>query len=161
MHDAAASRPHDRQAAAVIEYARALDARDWPAYRALFAEQIAIDYGAIGSLVGDITADDWTRRCRTLEGFDATAHRILDPQVAIDGDKAVVRSIVEAVHFVAGPPGEICMGDLIGHYTHRLHRHDRWRIVAVTLDQVEFPAGRAAFDAVFATARAIHERTMR
>ena len=43
----------DREAAvaAVTAYADALDARDWGAYRALFTDRIAIDYGAIGSLV--------------------------------------------------------------------------------------------------------------
>ena len=50
----------DREAAvaAVTSYAGALDARDWDAYHALFTDEIAIDYGAIGSLVAIIPADD-------------------------------------------------------------------------------------------------------
>src|SRR3546814_781760 len=41
----------DREAVAAVVtcYATALDARDWDAYRALFTDEIAIDYGAIGS----------------------------------------------------------------------------------------------------------------
>ena len=41
----------DREAAAAVVtcYATALDARDWRAYRALFTDEIAIDYGAIRS----------------------------------------------------------------------------------------------------------------
>ena len=40
----------DREAAVAVvtAYATALDARDWGAYRALFSDRIAIDYGAIG-----------------------------------------------------------------------------------------------------------------
>ena len=87
----------DREAAVVVvtAYAAALDARDWGAYRALFADRIAIDYGAIGSIVATIDADEWTRRCRALEGFDATAHRLHNLRAEIEGDRAVVSGIVD------------------------------------------------------------------
>ena len=140
--------------AAVTCYASALDARDWTAYRALFTDDIAIDYGAIGSLVGVVAADEWTDRCRALEGFDATAHRLSNISVAIDGDDATVTSIVDAAHFVTAD-GTVLVGDLIGRYTHHLVRADGWRIAGVTLTAVGYPAGKAAFDHAFAAARAI------
>ncbi|WP_176473394.1 nuclear transport factor 2 family protein [Sphingopyxis sp. GW247-27LB] len=146
----------DREAAvaAVTSYAGALDARDWDAYHALFTDEIAIDYGAIGSLVAIIPADEWTNRCRALEGFDATAHRLHNIVTAIDGDAALVTSIVDAAHFIALDDREL-MGDLIGHYAHRLVRENGWKIAGVTLTVVGYPAGKAAFDAAFAAARAI------
>ena len=145
----------DREAAVAVvtAYAAALDARDWGAYRALFADRIAIDYGAIGSIVATIDADEWTRRCRALEGFDATAHRLHNLRAEIEGDRAVVTGIVDAAHFIT-VDGAALMGDLVGHYTHHLIRDGRWRIAGVTLTVAGYPAGKPAFDAAFAAARA-------
>jgi hypothetical protein len=146
----------DREAAAaaVTAYATALDARNWRVYRALFTPEIAIDYGAIGSLVATVAADEWTNRCRTLEGFDATAHRLHNIAAAIDGDHATVTSIVDAAHFVE-TGGQALMGDLIGHYTHHLVRQNGWKIAGVSLTVAGYPAGKAAFDVAFTAARAI------
>ncbi|SKB25789.1 nuclear transport factor 2 family protein [Sphingopyxis flava] len=146
----------DRKAAvaAVTAYADALDARDWAGYRALFTDRIAIDYGAIGSLVATVTAEEWTNRCRALEGFDATAHRLHNMVAVIEGDAALVTSIVDAAHFVS-IGGKELMGDLIGRYTHRLVREHGWKIAGVTLGVAGYPAGKDAFDASFAMARTI------
>lgn len=146
----------DREAAAAVVtcYASALDARDWASYRALFTDEIAIDYGSIGSLVATVPADEWTNRCRALEGFDATAHQLHNVIATIDGDRATVTSIVDAVH-VVGVEDRALLGDLIGRYTHRLVRQDGWKIAGVTLSVVAYPAGKEAFEAAFAAARAI------
>lgn len=151
----------DREAAAAVVtcYAAALDARDWGAYRALFTDDIAIDHGAIGSLAATVSADEWTERCKTLEGFDATAHQLHNIVATIDRDRATVNSIVDAVHFIALDDRAL-LGDLIGRYTHRLVRQDGWKIAGVTLTIVGYPAGKDAFDTAFAAARAIFsERT--
>src|SRR5690606_34329957 len=140
-------------AAVVTCYATALDARDWRAYRALFTDEVAIDYGAIGSLVATISADEWTNRCRTLEGFDATAHQLHNIIATINGDRATVTSIVDAVH-VVGVENRALLGDLIGRYTHRLVRQDGWKIAGVTLTGVAYAAGKEAFEAAFAAAPA-------
>lgn len=146
----------DGQAAAAVVscYAAALDARDWAAYRALFADEIAIDYGAIGSLVATMSSDLWTDRCRSLEGFDATAHRLSNLNAVVSGDFVTVTSIVDAAHFVT-VGDSVLLGDLIGRYTHHLLRQDGWKIVGVTLTVVGYPAGKPAFDDAFAAARAI------
>ena len=150
----------DREAAAsvVLAYASALDARDWVRYRSLFTEEIAIDYGAIGSIISVIAADEWTNRCRALEGFDATAHRLHNVDCRIEGDTAIVTSIVDAAHFVT-VGDEVLIGDLIGHYTHHLRRQPAiqlgWKISGVTLTVAGYPAGKAAFDNAFTAARAI------
>src|SRR3546814_4471229 len=85
----------DAAVAAVTSYASARDARDWDAYRALFTDEIAIDYGAIGSLVATVPATEWTNRCKALEGFDATAHQLHNVIATIKGDRATVTSIVD------------------------------------------------------------------
>lgn len=146
----------DREAAAAVVtgYADALDARDWPGYRALFTDHILIDYGAIGSLVDRIPADDWVDRCRALEGFDATAHRLHNLSVTIDDDIATVTSIVDALHVVQAE-GLTLIADLVGRYTHRLRREGGWKIAGVTLTVVGYPAGRVAFDMAFVAARAL------
>lgn len=145
----------DREAAVAVVtcYAAALDARDWSAYRALLTDKIAIDYGAIGSVVATIGDNEWTNRCRALEGFDATAHRLHNIVAMIDGDRATVTSIVDAVHFIALDDRTL-LGDLIGRYTHQLVRGDGWKISGVTLTVVCYPAGQDAFKAAFAAARA-------
>lgn len=143
----------DAAAAVVVGYAEALDARDWRAFRALFTDSIHLDYGAIGSIVGPISADDWTARCRSLEGFDSTAHRLHNIRAIVEGDTATINSIVDAAHFIE-EGGAVLMGDLIGRYTHRLQRGDGWKITGVTLTVSGYPAGRAAFETAFAAARA-------
>ncbi len=145
----------DREAAAAVVtcYAAALDARDWAMYRALFTDEIAIDYGAIGSLAATVSADEWTNRCKALEGFDATAHQLHNIVATVDRDRATVTSIVDAVHFIARDD-RVLLGDLIGRYMHRLVRQDGWKIAGVTLAVVGYPAGKLAFDAAFAAARA-------
>ncbi len=155
MTSAAADAFLDGQAAAAValSYADALDARDWAAFRALFMTEIELDYSAIGSVTGRISADEWTARCRALEGFDGTAHRLHNVRPHIEGDRATVTSIVDAAHFVE-VGGEVLMGDLIGRYTHQLVREDGWKIWGVTLTVVGYPAGRAAFEAAFTAARA-------
>jgi hypothetical protein len=147
----------DREAAiaAVVDYATALDARDWPAYRALFTDQIAIDYGAIGSIMATIAADEWTKRCRALEGFDATAHQLHNLVAVVDGDTAQVTGIVNAVHFVTTDQG-VLMPQLIGRYHHQLKRSAvGWLISGVALGVVGYPGGQDVFVAGFAASRAI------
>ena len=41
----------------------------------------------------------------SLEGFDATAHRLHNISADITGDRAVVRCIVDAAHFIAVSSG--------------------------------------------------------
>ena len=80
---------------------------------------------------------------------------------AIDGDRAIVTSIVDAVHFIS-LDDRVLIGDLIGRYTHHLVRQDDWKIAAVTLAVVGYPAGKPAFEAAFAAARTqFAERTPR
>ena len=135
---------------AVVAYAMALDARDWTAYRALFEDEIDVDYSALGSIRATMPAQDWVDRCKVLGAFDATQHKVSNFQIAIDGAAAEVTSYVDAAHFIGDLQGFTC-----GTYIHRFRRHGAdWKIAACTFRPAGYMGGRAAFDAAFAAARA-------
>ena len=102
---------------AVVGYAESLDTRDWPRFRSLFTDEIALDYGAIDSFVGAIDADVWTERCSLLGCFDATRHRVGNFQFRQEGDSAVVTSSIDAAHFIT-KGDDTLFGDLCGTYVH-------------------------------------------
>lgn len=142
----------------VIAFANALDERDWVRYRALFEDRIRIDYASIGSISDTISADEWTARCRLLECFNATRHRITNLVCEFGHESATVRCAIDAVHFISAG-GEILAGDLCGSYTHELvQRADGWRIAGCQLDVAGYPLGKTAFDTVFAAARIMFGR---
>lgn len=134
---------------AVVAYAMALDSHDWAAYRALFEDEIEVDYGSLGSIHAVMPAQAWVDRCKVLGAFDATQHKVSNFQVAIDGETAVVTSYVDAAHFIGDLQGFAC-----GTYVHRFRRHGAaWKIAACKLQVAGHMGGRAAFDAAFAAAR--------
>ena len=135
---------------AVTAYAMTLDARDWPGFRALFEDEIEVDYGSLGSIHAVMPADAWVERCKVLGAFDATHHKVSNFQVELGEEEAVVVSYVDAAHFIGDLQGFAC-----GTYVHRFRRHARgWRIRACTFRLAGHQGGRAAFDAAFAAARA-------
>ena len=81
----------------VIAYAMALDARDWTGFRALFEDEIEVDYGSLGSLHATVDAQVWTDRCRVLGGFDATHHKISNIVVETAGIGQSDTEIVDLV----------------------------------------------------------------
>ena len=134
---------------AVVGYAVALDARDWGAYRALFEDEIEVDYASLGSIHAVMDAQVWVDRCKVLGAFDATHHKVSNFRVAVDGDSATVTSYVDAAHFI----GDL-QGFVQGTYIHRFRRRaEGWKVFACTLHVAGYPGGRPAFDAAFAAAR--------
>jgi hypothetical protein len=139
---------------AVVGYAESLDTRDWPRFRSLFTDEITLDYGAIGSLVDTIAADDWVARCGLLGFFDATRHRVGNFQFRSERTGAIVTSSIDAAHFITVGE-ERLYGDLCGTYVHDFCKDaGLWKIRGCRLEVAGFPAGRPAFDAAFAAARA-------
>jgi hypothetical protein len=65
----------------------AIDALDWPAVRAAFAEQVRVDYTSLsGGEPETLPADDLVARWQgLLPGFDATQH-MTGPVVLTDDD---------------------------------------------------------------------------
>lgn len=145
---------------AVIAYADALDARDWAAFEALFEPNIEVDYSSMNSLRGPISAAAWTDRCRALEGFDATCHKVSNFAFAITGDTApktaLVTSTVDASHFLAHD-GQALVAHAEGRYRHAFRLTPAgWKITAVTFVVAGYLSGEAAFQQAFAIVRARH-----
>jgi hypothetical protein len=147
----------DEQAAAdvVIAYARALDSRDWSMFQSLFEDEVEIDYSSLGTTVGRFLAKAWADRCRVLGGFDATHHKVCNFTFAQDGDGEgmVVRSYVDAAHFIQAD-GRTLEAYVLGLYQHHLvRRGSDWRIAKCVLTVAGYPGGREAFTTAFAAAR--------
>ncbi len=114
----------------LYRFATAIDTRDWTTYRAVFTDEIDLDYSSYrqGS-AGRFAADDWVARGRALfTGLDATQHCLYNPLVTIAGDVADVVIYVQAEHFLTNPDGDNWF-TLGGYYSDRLvHQQGEWKI---------------------------------
>ena len=115
----------------VYRFAAAIDTRDWAGYRALFTDDITIDYSSYrpGS-AGRMAADEWVARAtRLFPGLDATQHCLFNPRATIGVDGATCESYVRAEHALDG-----ALYTIGGRYTHGLIRTaGSWRINHVAL----------------------------
>jgi len=86
----------------VYTYATAIDAKDWKLYRSIFADEIDMDFSAIGSTpLIRISADEWVGNGRpAFVGLDATQHFMSNPRVTVDGDTADCTVYLNAEHFL-------------------------------------------------------------
>lgn len=114
----------------VIQYATAVDARDWPLYAACFTPTLYRDFSAFApGVVGDIDHLDWAAEVsQTLPGFDATQHTSTNHRHDIRGDEATCVSYMTAEHIYieAGESDSVTLG---GAYTNTLVRtDDGWKI---------------------------------
>lgn len=143
--------------AAIDEAVRAwstyIDTRDWDRLRMLLTDQVSIDYGSNGSVVGDMPAEAWIDRLRVLHGFDATLHMASNLVIRVDGDRATCTSYVNAMHFLTDG-GREYHAHACGVYVHGLVRTDgMWKICSAELRLAGRQSGQAAFDEAFARAR--------
>jgi hypothetical protein len=122
----------------VHAYATGLDRRDWALYRAIFTDEIEMDFASVGIRAGLYKADDWVRDARTLfTGFSATQHTSTNHVHDVRGDTATCVSNMQAEHFVL--PGDgIEPGaerwTIGGYYENGLVRTGTgWKLRAVTL----------------------------
>ncbi len=138
----------------VIAYAMAMDARDWAGFRALFEDEIDIDYSSLGSIRGVMPAQAWVDRCKVLGAFDVTQHKVSNLVVAVDGDEARVSAYVDAAHFIRSGEADL-QGFACGTYRHLLRYGSAgWKIAACSFILAGCTGGRAAFDRAFDAARA-------
>jgi ketosteroid isomerase-like protein len=70
----------------VVEYARAVDARDWAALAGCFTDDCVVDYALSGRATGP---DEVVALCLTaVEPLDVTQHYVSNVMAAVDGDTA-------------------------------------------------------------------------
>jgi 3-phenylpropionate/cinnamic acid dioxygenase small subunit len=139
----------DRQAIVdmVVGYARALDAKDWAAARACFADEVETDYGDLrGSGPGRASAHAFVElRRQALERLK-THHLSTNHLVTLDGDVATCESAT-LIHRLDPSRASDNTFDTLAHYTHTLARTPHgWRITRVR-QSVAWNRGNAAVHA--------------
>ena len=108
----------------LIRCANALDSRDWPTFRLVFAADCELDFGSFGRWRG---AEDVTKSMKAAhERMGPTLHRITNVAVEVDGDRATAHSYIDAVLMNSDRGGGL---NAIGLYDdHLVRTPDGWRI---------------------------------
>jgi hypothetical protein len=132
---------HNAIVALCVQYATALDSRNWPLLRDCFEPDVVADYAGIGRIDGYEALEAVCRAA--LEPLQASQHLLGNHAVQVTGDEADGTTYFRAQHVRPGTPG----GDnyiVAGIYTDRFVRRDRgWRISRRKLDVV-WSEGNAA-----------------
>ena len=131
----------------VNQYATGIDRRDWPLYRACFADEIELDFSSWnGAEPMRMKADDWVEGVKsTLSGFDATQHVSTNHVHEIAGNEATCVSYMMALHHIV-EDAERKMQAIGGYYTNKLRLGPNgWRIYACKLTVTWEKGDRALF----------------
>lgn len=120
----------DAISAVVIQYATAVDTRDWPLYVDCFTNTLFRDFSDFApGVVGNISNQDWASEVsQTLPGFDATQHNSTNHRHDLKGDSATCTSYMTAEHIYIeeGVSDSVTLG---GTYINDLVRTDAgWKI---------------------------------
>lgn len=104
---------------ALIRFARAMDARDWEAVRAIMAPDAT---GELGT--GPLASPDAVIGCirHYLDGCGPTQHLLGNMLVEVDGDSATSQCYVSDMHLGPGDKRHLTFSTL-GDY------HDQWRCI--------------------------------
>lgn len=132
----------------VYDYALGIDTRDWDRYRALFADEVTMDFESWNRVPKHvIRADALRENIRTyFAGLDATQHSMTNPQVTLDGDRARCVVYMQAEHFLNDeePARRFTIG---GYYVDDLVRDgEKWKVIAVTLNVLWTRGDRSFMD---------------
>ena len=114
----------------VHRFAAGMDLRDWDAYRAVFADELILDYTSYrGGEPVVVAADAWVDRVRRrFATMLATQHSLSNHRIELDGDEARCLTYVEAMH-VAEIDGVEQWCVVGGQYDDLLRRTpDGWRL---------------------------------
>jgi len=119
----------------VYQYARAVDAHDWPLYADCFTPTLYRDFSDFApGVVGEISNIDWAAEVsKTLPGFDATQHNSTNHHHVLNGDSATCVSYMTAEHIFIenGVSDSVTLG---GAYTNDLIRTAAgWKIARCVL----------------------------
>jgi 3-phenylpropionate/cinnamic acid dioxygenase small subunit len=123
----------DRVAAArlMVQYAASIDDLDFESFRACFADEIEL----AGFSVEPFTdPDEWVGWVENVvASFTGTQHMLGPPRVDLQGDRAELRTELQAQHFHREPAGRIMT--VWGTYrTTAVRTADGWRIQKHRLD---------------------------
>lgn len=101
----------------VSTYAYSLDKKDWEMHRALFVDDLQMDFsvsiGGDGGIM-EVKADDWVAgAAKFFDALDATQHDLTPYKIVIEGDEAYVSVMLHAQHYKKnnfGSPVQIMVG---------------------------------------------------
>ncbi len=110
----------------LVRYATGIDSKDWPLFRSCWTDEIVVDYQQLGRFT---SADALTEvMTRLHENMGPTYHRLSNFVIAVDGDRATVRSYVHAV-LMLQPDDSTNWVDALGYYDDVFVRtQGGWRI---------------------------------
>ena len=125
----------------MARYADVSDTNGWQTLSlSVFCDQITCDFSSLGAPVVTVSRESWCRQGeRAFAGWSATHHLITGHRIAVEGDRATIRALVRAEHWLApeeaaGGPG-CWLG--VGFYDNTAVRTgDGWRLDSVTLTAV-------------------------
>lgn len=111
----------------IIDFAYAIDTRDWKLFLSVLAPLVEIDYpDSVG--IGSFEATDLVETARSFfSRLDATQHVSANHRITIDGTSAVCTSTLLAQHYLQSEV-ENPVQRQIGYYRNELEKTDRWRI---------------------------------
>jgi len=117
--------------ATVYAMIEALDHKDWVACRGTFADEVYLDLDFSAVVPNQVKADEMITSWRTLfDQFATTLHIVTNPQIELDGERAVVRSYVTALHVGKESSQGVNHFTAYGTYEHQLIKaKDGWKIV--------------------------------
>lgn len=124
----------------LVEFARALDERDWDAYAATYVEDAEFRIGEALTLRGRDAIRGVTAGERGLAQYAGTWHGSSNHAIRISGDTATTRSYLYGVHLLGG--GSSRHADGSGWYDCTLHRTNGvelaggWRFTSVRITEV-------------------------
>jgi ketosteroid isomerase-like protein len=119
----------------LVEFARALDERDWDAYGATYVDDGVLEIGDAMRLTGRASIRAATASERGLGGYAGTWHGSSNHAITIDGDAATTRSYLQGVHLLGG--GSFHHADGSGWYDCTLQRTaDGWRFTRVRITEI-------------------------
>jgi len=109
-------------------YAYCIDHRDWDGLRSCFAAEVEIGLGGLGRLSGD----EWVAMvAAAFAGQPQSQHLKLPIAFEIEGDSALVISVLQGKHWRPDVRGGGPLQTVVGYYRERFFRGgDGWRIAS-------------------------------
>jgi 3-phenylpropionate/cinnamic acid dioxygenase small subunit len=111
--------------ALLTRYATGIDRRDWPLFQTCFTEDARTDYGTFGQWTSAEQITAFMAQAHAAMGH--TLHRLSNFAIAVQGERAVARSYVDALLMPGPAGGDIHRG--VGFYEDELVKSAQgWRI---------------------------------
>lgn len=118
-----------------IRYATAIDSRRYSLLTEVFTDDAQVDYGEVGHWTGGAAVAEFMEAAHVMAAH--TMHRVSNQAVDIEGDKATMRTYVDALILLEDGSG----ANPVGYYDdHAVRTTDGWRITRRSYTSVRLAA---------------------